>query len=278
MTTSNKNELSISILVVIGLLVVVGLIYLFVFSVAEDGFGKNMERVNQEMDDQLLERIRPVVTLEDITGGKQQQEQASAQVLKSPQDLYAGACLACHDTGVAGAPKLADAAAWEPRFANGIEALLKTAVAGKGAMPPNGGSTYSEQEMLSIIEFMLSQAGLMDAPAAIETATVETTPAPAVEQPQQFSEPETSQGAAYDTAAGEQAYRGACFACHDTGAAGAPKIGDPLAWSSRLASGFDVMLQSAINGKGAMPPKGGAAYLSDIEVANIVAFMIEKSK
>ena len=73
--------------------------------------------------------------------------------------MYAGACLACHDTGAAGAPRLGDDAAWRSRAGMGVNALVATVVSGKGAMPPNGGSTYSEQELRVVVEYMLDQAG-----------------------------------------------------------------------------------------------------------------------
>jgi len=74
--------------------------------------------------------------------------------------LYEGACMACHASGVAGAPKTGDSAAWKPRLGNGIDGLLSTAISGKGAMPPKGGSTYSDEQLRSIIEFILTESGL----------------------------------------------------------------------------------------------------------------------
>jgi len=72
---------------------------------------------------------------------------------------------------------------------------------------------------------------------------------------------------------GEQVYAAACAACHDSGAAGSPKLGDQGQWSSRLTKGFDTLWQNAVNGIGAMPAKGGNSDLDDIEVARAVAYM-----
>lgn len=72
---------------------------------------------------------------------------------------------------------------------------------------------------------------------------------------------------------GKAVYTAVCVACHATGAAGAPKAGDTGAWSARIAQGFDTLVQHAVNGIRAMPPKGGNADLDNIEVARAVAYM-----
>jgi len=77
---------------------------------------------------------------------------------------------------------------------------------------------------------------------------------------------------------GEQVYHKTCFACHDSGVAGAPKLGDKAAWASRIAEGMDEMYRSALHGDGAMPAKGGNTALSDDEVKAAVDFMISKAK
>jgi cytochrome c5 len=72
--------------------------------------------------------------------------------------IYSKVCVACHGTGVAGAPKLGDKAAWAPRMEVGIDGMLKFAIAGKGAMPPRGGTNLSDAELRAAIEYMASQA------------------------------------------------------------------------------------------------------------------------
>lgn len=71
---------------------------------------------------------------------------------------------------------------------------------------------------------------------------------------------------------GEQTYTGQCAACHATGAAGAPKLGDAAAWGPRLAQGFDTLVHSALKGKGAMGPQGGGDF-SDFEISRAVVYM-----
>lgn len=77
--------------------------------------------------------------------------------------------------------------------------------------------------------------------------------------------------------AGDAVYKANCAACHDTGAAGAPKNGDTAAWSARLAKGQDVVVKNAIQGIRAMPPKGGNPELDDVEVARAVVYMANQS-
>lgn len=81
-----------------------------------------------------------------------------------------------------------------------------------------------------------------------------------------------------DLAKGKSIYSTACFACHMTGAAGAPKLDDKAAWAPRIAQGMDALVASSINGKGAMPPKGGRADLSDADVRAAVAYMVNEAR
>lgn len=77
---------------------------------------------------------------------------------------------------------------------------------------------------------------------------------------------------------GKATYQSACFACHGTGAAGAPKFGDKAAWAPRIKQGTAILHKVALTGKGAMPPKGGNAGLSDAAVKAAVDYMVSQSK
>ena len=77
---------------------------------------------------------------------------------------------------------------------------------------------------------------------------------------------------------GKGTYTAACFACHGTGAAGAPKLGDKGAWKNRIAQGSGVLNDHAINGFKNMPAKGGNASLSDAAVKAAVEYMVKGSK
>ncbi|HJW02315.1 MAG TPA: c-type cytochrome [Azospira sp.] len=73
-------------------------------------------------------------------------------------------------------------------------------------------------------------------------------------------------------------YGSVCVACHGSGAAGAPKAGDKAAWAPRIAQGKEALYKSALNGKNAMPPRGGMSSLSDAEVKATVDFLVSKAK
>ena len=88
---------------------------------------------------------------------------------------------------------------------------------------------------------------------------------------------QTAAAGPVDTAAGEKIYQSACFACHLSGVAEAPKLDDPAAWEPRLEQGMAGLLQSVIDGKGAMPPKGGFAHLTDDDIRNAIGFMLDKA-
>lgn len=72
---------------------------------------------------------------------------------------YDTKCSVCHASGVAGAPKYGDKAAWAPRIATGMDALLKSATNGKNAMPPKGTCMdCSEADLKAAIEYMTAAA------------------------------------------------------------------------------------------------------------------------
>ncbi|MBX9848671.1 MAG: c-type cytochrome [Rhodocyclaceae bacterium] len=74
---------------------------------------------------------------------------------------------------------------------------------------------------------------------------------------------------------GEELYNAACASCHASGAMGAPKTHDKAAWASRLGGNLKALVASGIKGKGAMPPKGGAADATEEELTRAVAFMMK---
>lgn len=79
---------------------------------------------------------------------------------------------------------------------------------------------------------------------------------------------------------GEDVYNAACMACHMTGAAGAPVLGDVAAWAPRIDKGMDALYDSGLNGVagGAMMAKGGCMSCSDEEINAAVDYMVNNSQ
>ena len=80
----------------------------------------------------------------------------AADVPTTGEQAFTKVCSACHSTGVNGAPKIGDHAAWGPRIAQGKETLYKDAIAGKGAMPPKGGTTWPDATIRMAVDYMMS--------------------------------------------------------------------------------------------------------------------------
>ena len=231
---------------------------------------------------------------------------------RTGEAVFTAVCTACHASGVLGAPKIDDKAAWEPRAAKGLDGLMKSAVNGLNAMPARGGDpSITDEELNNAIVYMTGKAGIdlaggaapaaaaapveqaaapaaADAPAdkaatPVEQAAtpVEQAAAPAVaDAPADKAAAPVEQAAAPAAAAidGEKIYKGICFSCHDVGVAGSPKLGDKAAWAPRIATGNEALYHSSINGKNVMPAKGGNPALSDDEVKAAVDFMVGKSQ
>jgi len=210
--------------------------------------------------------------------------------LQSGEAVYAAQCLACHGAGLAGAPKFGDAGAWAARIATGYEALLNSALKGKGAMGAQAGGAFTDVEIGRAVVHMANAAGgkfaVPEAPAPAAAApaaapVAAAAPAAPAAAPMAAA-PAAAAPAAPATAtvaagAGEALYKQSCTVCHAAGVAGAPKSGDKAAWAPRIAQGIDALTASAIKGKGAMPPKGGSAA-SDADIRAAVQFMVDAAR
>ncbi|MBL4761906.1 MAG: c-type cytochrome [Gammaproteobacteria bacterium] len=126
------------------------------------------------------ERIRPVVTLDDIRIAGREKPEMAIEVKQTPVDMaaldaktdsapadvaalgaktYKAACALCHDTGVAGAPVVGNKAGWAARIALGVDALVVSATKGKGAMPPKGGQMQlTDDDIKAIVAYMVEQS------------------------------------------------------------------------------------------------------------------------
>ena len=212
--------------------------------------------------------------------------------LQSGEAVYTAQCSACHAAGIVGAPKFGDVAAWGPRLKTGFEALLHSAIAGKGSMGAQGGGAFNDTEIARAVVYMTSAgggkfpepavpAGAEDSAAApAAAAPAEAAPAVEVAAAPAAAAPETETAAAAvpaaSGAAGETLYKQACQVCHAAGVAGAPKLGDKDAWGPRIATGIDAMYATSVNGKGAMPARGGTTA-SDADLRAAVEYMASAS-
>lgn len=83
---------------------------------------------------------------------------------------------------------------------------------------------------------------------------------------------------AHAAADGKAVYESTCIACHATGVANAPKLGDKAAWAPRLAAGKEGLFKSVIAGKGAMPPKAGNPKLADADIKAAIDYMVASTR
>ena len=214
-------------------------------------------------EDEVMSAVMHILRLA-TTGGSSPAVASTAKTAKPAEatsakgrSVYQASCAACHATGAAGAPKLGDIATWAPRIASGTASLNTSALKGKGAMPAKGGNaTLADADVKAAVEFMVAQSQGV-------TAAVVLKP-----------EAKTIAAASATESVGNAVYQANCTACHATGLAGAPKTGDSVAWSARVKLGNASLYVSAIKGKGAMPPKGGNAALSDASIKGAVDFMV----
>ncbi len=251
--------------------------------------------------------LAPEVTAQRIApvGMVQVKDTSDPAMLRTGEQVFGAQCTACHTAGALGAPKFGDASAWAPRLAAGYDGLLHSALAGKGAMPPQGGGDYTDYEIGRAVVYMANKAGgtLKEpeppaagasapdaAMAAAPTPAAAATPAtPAPDSaPAPAPAPAATPAAATTVAAAAPAaadaggappalYAQICQACHAAGVAGAPKFGDKAAWAPRLALGIDGLTASAIKGKGAMPPRGGS-NAPDADIKAVVTYMVNNAK
>ncbi len=168
---------------------------------------------------------------------------------RSGKEVVDAVCIACHGSGANGAPKIGDRKAWGKRAAQGLTSLSQNAINGIRQMPPHGGNSgVTDVEIERAIIYMVNQSG------------------------GDWIEPVNRASAAPERG-GEQVVGLYCGKCHESGAGGAPKIGDKAAWIPRLAQGLDPLVRSAINGHGGMPARGGASNLTDAELRAAIVYM-----
>jgi cytochrome c5 len=154
----------------------------------------------------------------------------------------------------------------------GIILLAQLAVGYWGGREMKGDPAMSDKAVAQRLAPVAKLAIDPNAPPPAAPAASATAPAPA---PVAASAPAAAQP---DAAGGKATYDATCAVCHNAGVAGAPKAGDKAAWAPRVKQGKDALYASALKGKGAMPPKGGNASLSDDAVKAAVDYLVATAK
>lgn len=151
-------------------------------------------------------------------------------------------------------------------FAFMIVIIIVANMLTRGGNRANPGEDTMVQEAIGQRIAPIGKVNVGAAPAASAEATAAA--------PAGTTAPVTAAGAAD----GQAIYTQACFACHGTGAAGAPKLGDKAAWGPRIAQGKDTLYSHALGGFKAMPPRGGNMSLADADVKAAVDYMVANSQ
>jgi cytochrome c5 len=138
---------------VVPVFVIIGLVY-FVTSAAKPAGDAEKIALGgitaQELQKSVEKRIEKVGFAE---------VRDSNRPLKAGEEVYKAQCIACHGAGVAGAPKFGDTGLWAARIATGYDALLNSALKGKGAMGAQGGGDYDDLEIGRAVVYLTSAAG-----------------------------------------------------------------------------------------------------------------------
>jgi cytochrome c5 len=123
--------------------------------------------------------------------------------------------------------------------------------------------------ILLVVNLVLSRPGADPAALSPEAVATRIQPVGRVE----FGAPAAAPGAR----SGEAIVQATCAACHQAGAAGAPKLGNAAEWAPRIKTGLNAMVQNVIKGKGAMPPKAGDPSLTDAEITRAVVHLANQA-
>ncbi len=251
MTQATPQEIIISVLAgLFAPLVAIVLIVLLVLSIQDK---HQPDTTSEAAQKATLDRIKPFATLAAVDAN-------APKVEKSGKEVFEAVCTTCHTAGALGAPKFENKGDWGPRISQGYDTLIKHAIEGIRQMPPRGGDAdLSDTEVARAVAYMANAAGA------------------------KFKEPEAAAPAApaaagaapkADPAKGKAVYEANCAACHATGVAGAPKMGDKAAWGPRVSQGYATLYSHALNGIRAMPAKGGNAALPEADLANAVGYLM----
>ena len=128
---------------------IIGIILLVNYVAMGDKTGAGTQAMSAEA---VAKRIAPV-------GRVELKDASDAAAMKTGEQVYQTACVACHGSGAAGAPKFGDAGAWAARIKTGYDALLNSALKGKNAMSPQGGGEFNDLEIGRAVVYMANGSG-----------------------------------------------------------------------------------------------------------------------
>lgn len=198
-----------------------------------------------------LEIGRAITYMVNQSGGRWTEPASTKElaIVRTGQQVVQAQCVKCHQAGAAGAPRIGDRDAWLPRLKQGIEKLVRLAIAGHNGMPPRGEKAdLTDDEVRNAILYMYNPK----AAARLEPWSAREVPG---------------------SLTGQQVVQAQCVKCHQDGLHGAPRIGDRDAWVARLKEGVEHAVRNAIRGHGGMPPRGDRADLTDAEIRSAILFM-----
>jgi cytochrome c5 len=231
-----------------------------------------------QSNEAIAKRLKPIGQVVIAEGSDVPGQRTGKQVVEA-------VCVACHATGALNAPKMADAAAWQPLIKDGHAHLTEMAIKGVRQMPPKGGNPQlTDDEVARAVAYMANQAGAnfkeppMQAAAPAQPAAAPGAAMAAAMPAAGATGGTPAAGSQSGAANGKAIFEASCSACHGTGVAGAPKIGDKAAWAPRIKQGAETLHEHALKGKGAMPPKGGNMSLSDADVKAAADYMMGQGK
>ena len=258
MDAGNKFLMVLSLLVLVA--VVAFLVYHLVGFVGQLALGERdpAPAVTETVD----QRIAPIGRVEVAAVDRD----AAPAAPKPASEVYTSVCAACHNAGVAGAPRADDGDAWTRRLdEKGLDTLVSHSINGFQAMPARGGNpNLSDEEVATTVVYMLEQAGVsVEEDAAVEAVAAEEPPVGEVADP----------AAAGDPAAGQERFA-TCVSCHGAGGEGMgifPKIsGQDAEYIAGRLEQYRAGEQVGPNSALMMPHATG---LSDDAIADLAAYV-----
>lgn len=194
--------------------------------------------------------------LKSIKSEKPKHEQTGGS---KGEEIYQQYCSVCHNTGAAGAPKLGDKTAWDPRIKLGIKTLYNNAIHGIGAMPAKGTCTSCTDKDIELTVDYMVRAAKGEGMTTIKT----------IKPVKQLTLTD-----------GKRIYEAHCAFCHnaDNPYKNAPITGNKAQWEKPIKQGMPILFLHTIHGYGNMPKRGNCKECNDAELIAAVKYMVEQSK